>query len=49
LVKFPCALALHLYLYPEVENGMVIMKFTNNNPELFYGYGSEISFTLGFL
>ena len=30
LVKFPCAIALHLYLYPEVQKGMTIMKFANN-------------------
>lgn len=30
IVKFPCTLALHLVLYPEVANGMQIMKFANN-------------------
>jgi hypothetical protein len=29
-VKFPCALALHIILYPEVARGMMIMKFANN-------------------
>jgi len=29
-VKFPCAVALHLVLYPEVAKGMSIMKFANN-------------------
>lgn len=32
IIKFPCAIALHLYLYPEVNKGMVIMKLANNNP-----------------
>lgn len=30
LVKFPCSVALHFLLYPEVANGMAIMKFCNN-------------------
>ena len=30
LVKLSCATALHFLLYPEVANGMAIMKFTNN-------------------
>lgn len=30
IVKFPCAIALHLTLYPEVRRGMEIMKFANN-------------------
>jgi hypothetical protein len=30
LVKFPCSVALHFLLYPEVANGMAVMKFTNN-------------------
>jgi hypothetical protein len=29
-VKFPCTLALHFVLYPEVANGMSLMKFCNN-------------------
>lgn len=29
-VKFPCTIALHLYLFPEVNKGMTIMKFANN-------------------
>lgn len=29
-VKFPCCLALHFVLYPEVATGMSIMKFSNN-------------------
>ena len=40
LVKFPCAVALHLCLYPEVMSGMTIMKFSNNQPELFENNGS---------
>lgn len=46
-VKFPCTLALHFVLCPEVINGMNIMKFANNQPHLFMGNGSEISFILG--
>lgn len=30
LVKFPCSIALHLYLHPEVSKGLVIMKYANN-------------------
>mgnify|MGYP000709678523 CR=1 FL=1 len=29
LVKLPCAVALHFALYPQVSNGMAIMKFAN--------------------
>lgn len=47
-VKFPCAMALHFVLYPEVANGMSLMKFANNQPHLFVDYGSEISWILGF-
>lgn len=28
-LKFPCAIALHLMLYPEVAKGLNIMKFCN--------------------
>jgi len=28
--KFPCAIALHFCLYPEVAKGMEMMKFANN-------------------
>lgn len=49
LVKLPCAIALHLYLHPEVRKGLDIMKFSNNQAELFHSYGSHISFVLGFL
>ena len=30
LVKFPCAVALHFFLHPEVSKGLTIMKFANN-------------------
>ena len=33
LVKFPCSVALHLYLYPEVMQGMKIMKYADNQTE----------------
>lgn len=29
-VKFPCCVALHFFLYPEVQKGLRIMKFSNN-------------------
>jgi len=29
LVKVPCAIALHITLYPEVAHGMEIMKFAH--------------------
>jgi len=48
-VKFPCVLALHFVLYPEVANGMNIMKFANNQPDLFVNNGSEISYVLGLI
>ena len=46
-IKFPCALALHLMLYPEVARGMMIMKFANNEPERFVDGGSETAFLIG--
>ena len=49
IVKFPCAVALHFFLYPEVANGMAIMKFANNQCDLFVPQGSEISYMLGLL
>jgi hypothetical protein len=49
LVKFPCAVALHFMLYPEVANGMAVMKFSNNQSDLFVCNGSEISYILGLL
>lgn len=48
-VKLPCSLALHLYLYPEVQKGMALMKYANNQPCQFVESGSEISFSLGFI
>jgi len=48
LVKFPCAIALHLFLYPQVEIAMGIMKFANNQSDLFVPYGSEYAFMIGF-
>ena len=49
LVKFPCAICLHLVLYPEVMQGMKIMKFANNQASLFVESGSVISYNIGFL
>ena len=48
-VKLPCSLALHVYLYPEVQKGMALMKYANNQPHQFVESGSEISFTLGYI
>ena len=48
-VKFPCAIALHFCLYPEVAKGMELMKFANNHPELFVNGGSEISYCIAFI
>lgn len=48
-IKLPCSIALHLLLYPEVCIGMNVMKFANQNPNLFVKNGSEIAFLLGFL
>jgi hypothetical protein len=46
-IKFPCAIALHFYLYPEVAKGMNLMKFANNQVSSFVPHGSEISFVIG--
>ena len=48
-VKFPCAIALHFCLYPEVARGMELMKFANNHPEKFVPSGSEISYMIAFI
>lgn len=48
-VKLPCTIALHLLLYPEVATGLDIMKFANQNPDLFIGNGAEIAFILGLI
>lgn len=49
IVKFPSAVCLHFVLYPEVMQGMNIMKYANNQAHLFVDHGSEISFLIGFL
>ena len=50
LVKVPCAVALHLSLVTEVQQGMEIMKYSNNHPELFtLPLGSQMSFVVGLL
>lgn len=46
-VKFPCTIALHFVLYPEVANGMMIMKFSNNQHHLFVNNGDKIAYILG--
>jgi len=48
-VKLPCTIALHFLLYPEVANGLSVMKYSNQNPEKFVANGSEIAYILGFL
>lgn len=47
IVKFPCAIALHICLYPEIAKGMNLMKFANNQHELFVDGGSQIGYLLG--
>ena len=47
LVKYTCAAALALELHPKVKAGMDIMKFANNQTDLFTKRGSRISFFLG--
>mmetsp|Transcript_12167 Transcript_12167/g.20511 ORF Transcript_12167/g.20511 Transcript_12167/m.20511 type:complete len:217 (-) Transcript_12167:89-739(-) len=47
IVKLPCAVALHFALYPEVAKGMGLMKFSNNQPDLFVEGGSQIGFLIG--
>jgi hypothetical protein len=48
-VKFPCAVALHLVLFPQVAKGMKIMKFANNQCDLFVENGAEIAYTIGLI
>lgn len=48
-VKFPCAVALHFVLYPQVGKGMKIMKFANNQCDMFVENGSEIAYMIGFI
>ena len=47
LIKIPCVIALHFLLSPEVENGMRIMKYANQQPHMFIQGGSELAFVLG--
>jgi hypothetical protein len=47
IVKFPCCIALHFVLCPEVAKGMELMKFANNHPDYFVQYGSEIAYCIG--
>ena len=48
LAKFPSAVALHLCLYPEVMEGMKIMKYANNQARRFENNGAEVSYIIGF-
>ena len=47
MIKFPCALAIAFELHPKVKESMEIMKFANNQPQMFSKKGSRISFFLG--
>ena len=48
LVKLPCAVALHLRLYPQVNQGMMIMKYANNQSDKFTNNGAEVSYIIGY-
>ena len=48
-VKFPCAVALHFVLYPEVAQGMQLMKLANNQWDQFVNNGDKITFFIGVL
>lgn len=47
IVKYPCAIALHLAVYPQFGKGLAIMKFANNQVDLFDHNGSEIAYCIG--
>ena len=49
LVKVPAIIALHLLLSPQVTNALHLMKFANQQAELFVDYGAPISYVLGLL
>jgi len=49
VIKLPCAIALHLVLYPQIDQGLRLMKFANNSPDSFVTHGSYIAFLLGFI
>ena len=46
-VKLPCTIALHMFLTPEINKGVTIMKFANNQEHQFDDNGAAISFMLG--
>lgn len=48
-VKLPCCAALHFEVFPQVEKGLTIMKFANNQFDLFVENGSEASFLIGLI
>jgi hypothetical protein len=48
-VKLHCAIALHLFHYPEILKGLQLMKFANNEREQFCTNGSEIAFCVGLI
>ena len=47
VVRFACAIAMHLILYPEVDKGMKIMKFSNNHFEMFNS--PNLAFLVGYM
>jgi len=47
-VKFPCAMALHFMLYPEVFDALLLMKFAVKETHQFVGGGAFITFGLAF-
>ena len=49
VVKLPCAVALHLSLYPSVEMGMNIMKLVSEHSSMFVKGSIPPCFLVGFL
>ena len=49
VVKFPSAICLHFVLYPEVMQGMNIMKYANNQTDSFVNGGSQIAYIIGLI
>ena len=45
LCRFACAIVMHCKLVPEFAKAMQLMKFANNNPELFIN--SKVAFAIG--
>lgn len=47
LVKIPCIIALHFALTPQLDNALQIMKFSNQQSDLFHGYGAFLAYLVG--